>query len=176
MAIASRRENEIAAAAYVAAMGKGWMESLTIARVAFDLAEAALPPQLLQTSLVSGGRSLITRMRATGIKVGIVSSDAHSAVGEFIEYYELTNAIDWYCGASTATPEKTAPGFLTFACTALGQHPRQTLVIGDSAADLSLANQGAAGFLAMVGAWRSPPAILGASIIFHQLSQVECFD
>lgn len=176
MAIASQRENEIAAAAYVAATGKGWMESLTIVRAAFERAKAQLPPQLSQTPLMAGGRSLITQMQATGIKVGIVSSDTHTAVGEFIAHYDLSREIDWYCGASTATPEKTAPGFLALACTALGQPPAQTLVIGDSAADLSLANQGAAGFLAMTGAWRASPVILGAPIVVHQLSQVECFD
>lgn len=176
MAIASRKENEVAAAAYVAATGKGWMASLSIVRAAFDCAEAQLPPKVSQTPLTVGGRSLISQLRAAEIKVGIVSSDTHTAVGEFIAHYNLTSEIDWYCGASTATPEKTAPGFLSFACAALGQPPGQTLVIGDSAADLSLANQGAAGFLAMVGAWRSPPVVPSAQIIIHQLSQVECFD
>jgi len=176
MAIASRQENEIAAAAYVAATGKGWMESLAIVRAAFDRAEVQMPSQLSQTSLVAGGRSLMTQMQTTGVKVGIVSSDTHAAVGEFIAHYDLANSIDWYCGASATTPAKTTPGFLASACTALGPCPEQTLVIGDSAADLALANQGAAGFLAMVGAWRSSPAIPGAKITFSQLSQVECFD
>lgn len=176
MAIASRRENEIAAAAYVAATGKGWMESLTIVSAAFDRAEALLPPQLSQTPLVAGARSLIAQLQATDVKVGIVSSDTHAAVGEFIAHYGLASNIEWYSGASNAKPEKTAPGFLVSACTALGHSPAQTLVIGDSAADLSLANQGAAGFLAVVGAWRIPPVIPDAPIILRQLSQVECFN
>jgi phosphoglycolate phosphatase len=36
MAVGSRRENEIAAAAYIAETGRGWIESLAIARSAFE--------------------------------------------------------------------------------------------------------------------------------------------
>lgn len=173
MAVASRRETEIAAAAYVAATGRGWIESLKIVTEAFGRANL---PQIERTPLISGGRSLIKQLKATGIKIGIVSADAHLAVGKFIEYYDLAPDIDWYCGASIAMPAKTAPDFLKYACTALRSRPERTLLIGDSAADLAIARQGAAGFLGMVGGWSSPPSLPDGEITFDQLSQVECFD
>ena len=175
MAVASRKETEIAAAAYVAATGRGWVDSLRLVAAAFERAKLQRP-QMEQTPLLSGGRSLIKQMKATGIKIGIVSADAHLAVGKFIEYYDLAPDIDWYCGASVAMPAKTAPDFLTYACTALRSLPERTLLIGDSASDLAIAQQGAAGFLGMVGGWSSPPSLPDGEITFDQLSQVECFD
>ena len=176
MAVASRKETEVAAAAYVAATGRGWIESLEIVADAFNRAKLQLPSQIDRTPLIADGRSLIKRMKTTGIKIGIVSADTHLAVGKFIEYYDLAPDIDWYCGASIAMPAKTAPDFLRYACTALRSRPEQTLLIGDSAADLAIAKQGAAGFLGMVGGWSSPPSLPEGEITFDQLSQVECFD
>ena len=43
MAIGSRRENEIAAAAYIAETGRGWLESLTIAKEVFAETDQILP-------------------------------------------------------------------------------------------------------------------------------------
>lgn len=180
MAIASRSENEIAIAAYVAATGRGWIESKAIVKAAFDRAKSNMPTQSAQTSLLPGGRSLVTQLKSANIKVAIVSADSHGAVGDFIDRYDLACDIDWYCGCSDATPDvmkdKTAPGVLDYACQSLGSRPCQTLAIGDSMADFALAQQGAAGFIAMVGGWRVPPTIPGAEIIIHRLSQVECFD
>ena len=48
MAVGSRRENEIVAAGYIAETGRGWLESLTIARRAFDEAD-----QMLKSSATS---------------------------------------------------------------------------------------------------------------------------
>ena len=175
MAIASRRDTEIAMAAYVAARGRGWRESVAIVHAAFERAKAQMPNQAAQSPLVEGGRSLTTRIRATKTKVGVVSSDTHTAVGEFIEHHNLASKVDWYCGSSYESPDKTAPNFLSFVCDALGTLPAQTLVIGDSSSDLALARQGAAGFVATVGGWRRPPRKLEADAVVRQFSEVECF-
>lgn len=175
MAIASRRDTEIAMAAYVAARGRGWRESVAIVHAAFERAKAQMPNQAAQSPLVEGGRSLITRIKGVKAKVGIVSSDTHAAVGEFIEHHALSNKIDWYCGSSYKTPDKTAPDFLSFVCQALGTHPEQTLIVGDSASDLALSRQGAAGFVVTVGGWRRPYTKLEADAVVQQFSEVECF-
>ena len=176
MAIASRHENEIAAAAYVANTGIGWMESKAIVKAAFDRAKANMPTQADRTPLILEGRSLIAQLKTAGVKVGIISADSHTAVSEFIDYYNLSSKIDWYCGSSKATIDKTAPNALSYACKALGRQPTQTLVIGDSMADWVLAQQGAAGFIATTGGWRQELTIPEARITVAQLSQVECFD
>ena len=175
MAIASRRENEIAAAAYVAATGIGWTESRQIVETAFSQVKEQLAAQYSQPPLIEGARSLITRLKSAGVKVGIVSADSHLAVHAFIVHHQLSG-VDWYCGEFIANPPKTHPEFLSFACEAIKSHPEQTLIIGDSGTDWQIAKQGAAGFIGMLGGWQTTPKIAGAEIAVQRLDQVECFN
>ncbi|MGC1307200.1 MAG: HAD family hydrolase [Phormidesmis sp.] len=182
MAVGSRAENEVAAAAYVAATGMGWIEAIALVRSAFDAAKVSLSPQVIHTPLLAGAAQLLKQLKTTDIQIGIVSSDSHQAVADFIDHYHL-NEIDWYCGASPETLPKTHPGFLKFAGNAMGINPAATLVVGDSAADLALADQGAAGFIGMIGGWqrgvtlrRSPLKTANLPIVtIEQLTLLESF-
>lgn len=183
MAVGSRRENEIAAATYVAATGEGWIAALELVGSAFEQAEASLPTKVTQTPLLAGAITLIQQLKQSGLKLGIVSSDAHTEVKAFVEYYRLTT-VDWYCGASAETLPKTHPDFLKFVCQSMSINPETTVIVGDSAADLRLACQGAIGFIGMRGGWRSPPSIeltkhIQANLAItaiNQLSQVESYN
>jgi len=171
LAVGSRYENEIAAAACLAAVGCGWIAAVERVKAAFVEAETALAPKVHKTPMLAGVNDLISRLAAAGVKVGIVSSDLHSEVAAFVDYYQLAE-VSWYCGASSTTLPKTHPDFLQFACEALMVDLAKTLVIGDSAADYRLASQGAAGFLGMTGGWQEPPDIDDAAKIFSALWQV----
>ncbi|MBE9060663.1 HAD family hydrolase [cf. Phormidesmis sp. LEGE 11477] len=173
LAVGSRQENEVAAAAYIAATGTGWIEAQTIAQSAFAQADIALAPKVEQTPLLEGVRSLLSRLSLANIKLGIVSCDLHSEVAKFVEHYDLAE-IGWYCGAAQGFPLKTQPGFLSFACKSLSVSPGETLVVGDSASDLMLAKQGAAGFLGMVGGWTRSPTLAPTVRTFSHLSQIRC--
>lgn len=175
MAVASRQESEIAAAACVAATGLGWIASRELVAAAFIQAAEQMGSKAPQTPPIIGTQALISRLYEAGIKVGIVSSDSHLEIGNFVEHHHIIG-IDWYCGASDTTKPKTHPAFLQFACQALDTPPERTLVIGDSAADLTMAAQGSAGFLGMIGGWQCAFEIPNAEITFKQLDRVECFD
>ncbi len=183
MAVGSRYENEIAAAAYVAATGKGWIDALALVSLAFQQAEASLPEKSLETPLIAGTKRLLQRLKLANIKLGIVSSDTHIEVTSFVNRYQLSE-ISWYCGATANMLIKTHPDFLEFACRETGIDAKATLIIGDAASDLQLALQGAAGFIGMTGGWYYPPDIglAGRSIeglaiaTVSQLDQVESFD
>ncbi|MEL7330997.1 MAG: HAD family hydrolase [Cyanobacteria bacterium J06560_2] len=179
LAVGSRYDNEIAAAACLSAVGWGWVDSVRVARLAFVEAEAQLAPKASRTPPLPEAVQLLCRLTLAGIAVGIVSSDLHSEVGAFIDYYQLTDVV-WHCGFPDEQPSptvlpKTHPDFLGFACKSMAVYPSQTLVIGDSAADYSLAGCGSAGFLGMVGGWLEPPTISPEAILFSDLSQVEAF-
>ncbi|MEM8503008.1 MAG: HAD family hydrolase [Cyanobacteria bacterium P01_D01_bin.1] len=171
IAVASRQEDLIATAGCIAATGKGWIEACAIAQTAFDQADLSLSPKVSKTPLLEGVIRLISQLSAAGIKIGIVSSDAHSEVTAFIEHYCLPG-INWHSGATEGSPLKTHSGFLEFACQSLSVQPSHTLVVGDSASDLALANQGAAGFLGMVGGWTRSPAIGPDIKTVSHLSQI----
>jgi phosphoglycolate phosphatase len=173
IAVGSRYEDEIAAAAYVAATGRGWIEAIATVRTAFDQAAASLSPKVNQTPPLEGATQLLAQLKAAGIKLGIVSSDSHSAVADFVQHYQMSE-ISWYCGAAPTTLPKTHPDFLKFACEAMAVPSSATLVIGDSAADRLLASQ-AAGFIGMTGGWQHSPQIVGATVNIRKLTQVESF-
>ncbi len=174
LAVGSRQDNEIAAAACVTAIGWGWMAALELARSAFNKAESLIAPKASQTPLLPNVISLLRTLGHANITTGIVSSDLHSEVAAFIDYYQLPG-IAWYSGASATALPKTHSNFLEMACSALSISCAQTLIIGDSAADLALADQGAAGFLGMTGGWQTPPTIAATAITFSNLAQVEAF-
>ena len=173
MAVGSRADNEVAAAAYVAAQGIGWMAALALVRKAFDEGAARLPVKAKQTPLLPGAIALLQQLRTYGTRVGIVSADAHREVSAFINHHQLP--IDWYCGADGAALTKPQAGFLSFACETMGVSPSKTLIVGDSAADLVLSQQGSAGFIGMVGGWRSAPSFAEEVAIATHLSQVQAY-
>ena len=173
LAVGSRQENEVAAAAYIAATGEGWIKACKITRSAFAQADNTLAPKVEKTPLIEGARPLLTRLALGNVKLGIVSSDLHSEVATFIDHYALTE-VSWYCGATENLPLKTHPGFLAYACKALSVNPAETLVIGDSASDLALAEQGAADFLWMSGGWTRSPMIAPEVKTVSNLSQIHC--
>ncbi|MGB7250654.1 MAG: HAD family hydrolase [Phormidesmis sp.] len=174
MAVGSRDETKVAAAAYVAATGIGWIAALNVVESAFQQAKGQLPLKVSQTPPLKGTSELLTQLEQAGVKLAIVSSDTHQEVAAFITHYQLTE-ISWYCGAQALTLPKTDPNFLTFACEAMAISPAETLVIGDSAADFALARRGAAGFIAMTGGWQRSPVIEGAATTAQSLRQVEVF-
>ena len=176
MAVGSRYENEIAAAAYVAASGVGWVAATTLVKQAFNAGATQLAEKSGQTPILPGANRLIRALSAQNVKVGIVSSDIHLEVSKFIQQYNLD--VDWYCGVGGADLTKTQAGFLFFACQQLVSTPETTLVIGDSASDRKLSEQGAAGFIGVTGGWRSVrshqsiTAELGP-VVVTQLDQVQ---
>ncbi|MFK8184644.1 MAG: HAD family hydrolase [Phormidesmis sp.] len=155
MAVGSRAENEIAAAAYVAVSVNDWIAALTLVRDAFDRAAESLPMKVTQTPLLPDVLDLFGRLRANGVAIGLVSSDTHAEVDAFIAHYGLTT--DWYCGAGGAMLAKSQAGFLDLACDAMGVMASNVLVVGDSASDIALSNQGSAGFIGLTGGWSTPP-------------------
>ncbi|PZO52677.1 MAG: HAD family hydrolase [Phormidesmis priestleyi] len=158
LAVGSRHENEIALAAYIAATGIGWIAALALVQTAFQQADKVLSPKVTQTPLLPGVLSLLQQLEQAGVQSVILSADTHHEVAAFVQHYQLTE-ISWYRGASANSLPKTHPDALKSACEALNVRPDQTLVIGDSAADLALAHQGSARFLGMTGGWKQPPHI-----------------
>ncbi|MEO1394127.1 MAG: HAD family hydrolase [Cyanobacteria bacterium J06634_5] len=161
MAVGSRYDNEIAAAAAISSTGVGWIASCNQAQLAFQQAEATLSPKVLQTPPLDGMSVLLSSLKTAGLQIGIVSSDVHPEVAAFVSRY-TTDEISWYCGAGEQTLPKTHPDFLQFACDSMAVDPAATLVMGDSAADWVLAAGAAspaAGFVAMTGGWQQPPTI-----------------
>lgn len=126
MAVGSRRENEIAAAAYIAETGRGWLESLTIAKETFDEADQMLKKSA-PSPLFIGSLEVLKYLSEAGLKMGILSANSTVAVQDFVKYYQLSDYIQLEMGVDSG-PSKPDPQLFLQACDKLGVEPATTLM------------------------------------------------
>lgn len=168
MAVASRRDNEIAAAAFVAATGRPWLESLHLVQHCFRQSDQALAHRASQTPPLPGIPALIQRFANAGLKLAVLSSDTPQNIREFLETYQLHPYFQELGGAEPGKPEKPDPILLYSICEQLGVLPAQTVMIGDAQGDLSMATALGAGAIGVRWGWPGfPPALDGAVVVDH---------
>ncbi|MBZ8179411.1 HAD family hydrolase [Oscillatoria salina] len=174
MAVGSRRENEIAAAAYIAETGRSWLESLSIARSAFADADRYLTQAAQTSPLFTGSLEVLKFLAETGLKLGILSADSTPGVEAFITRHQLSDYIQLGMGVDDSGLTKPDPQLFLQACQALGVEPGQTLMIGDSAGDIQMATEaGAAGTVGIC--WGTPQAahLEKADVAIASLDELE---
>ena len=147
MAVGSRQENEIAAAAYVAETGRSWHESMKIARDSF--AEVSESKYLIKTPesapLFPDAIAILKSLYSAGAKIGILSADSTTEVKNFVTNHQLQDFVQLSMGVDGEL-FKPNPALYIKACQALGVIPEQTLMVGDSIGDMNMAKMaGAAG-------------------------------
>ncbi|MEM6502546.1 MAG: HAD-IA family hydrolase [Cyanobacteria bacterium P01_C01_bin.89] len=141
LAVASRFENEVSAATLIAAQGYGWSDALAIARNAFAEVDDVLDPKAAHTPPFSDVQPCLERLKAAGLKVGIVSADSPKFVTEFVGHYRLQALCPVALG-STPDCLKPDPQLLWKACGRLGVRSEEVIVVGDASSDVLLARQG----------------------------------
>jgi phosphoglycolate phosphatase len=171
-AVGSRRDNEIAAAAYIAETGCSWFAALEIVASAFEEAEKYLPEKATQTPLFEGGLACLKILATAGIRLGIVSGDCTENIDRFVAHSQLQDLIQLTWGADR-TPAKPDPDCFRQACQALGVSPKSTLMIGDSTSDMAMARSaGAAGCIGVNWGWRSQFEIQQADGLLDRWEQI----
>lgn len=150
MAVGSRMENIIAAAAYITAMGFSWEKSVAIAREAVTEADNQLIRTSDNAALFPGTLALLQRLKAAGLKLGILSAAAPERVSGFVVRHELSSYFQLEMGVTARGPFKPDPALFWEACTLLEVEAEKTLMVGDSSLDMLMAKQaGAAGAVAI---------------------------
>lgn len=173
MAVGTRLENEIAAAAYVAETGRDWMEALSIVRSAFTEADRVFHRKADSTPLYAGAKELMQAIAQANIKIGILSSDSTANVQDFVDKYELSSLVQLAMGTDTGL-SKPNPELLRQACAALGVLPERAIVIGDSAADLEMAGAAnAAGCIGMMWEPINPASLKQADALAQTFTAIQ---
>ncbi|HEY9831198.1 MAG TPA: HAD family hydrolase [Stenomitos sp.] len=173
MAVGSRRENEIAAAAYIAETGRGWLESLGIAHNAFAEADHYLKEAANTTPLFVGSLEVLKFLSEAGLKLGILSAARTSRVQAFVNRHQLNPYIQLQQGVDEG-PSKPDPSLFLQACQTLGVEPTSTLMVGDSAGDIEMAQRAsAAGCIGIC--WGTPEAahLEAADVVISQLDEIQ---
>ncbi|MCL1470102.1 HAD family hydrolase [Argonema antarcticum] len=172
MAVGSRRDSEIAAAAYIAETGRGWLESLALARRAFEEADQVLK-NATPSPLFVGSLEVLQFLSAAGLKLGILSAANTSQVQKFVKRHQLNDYIQLEMGVDEG-PSKPDPALFWQACQRLGVEPSATLMVGDSAGDIEMARRaGAAGCIGIC--WGKPEAVHleAADVAIGQLDEMQ---
>lgn len=173
LAVGTRQENEMAAAACIAATGKDWLEALTLAKSAFAEADQRLRRKAECTPLFEGAVDLMRSLTHAGIKLAILSADTTPNVQDFIQCYQLEAFVQVGMGID-CPPGKPHPAPFEQACAFLCLKPESVLMVGDSADDLEMAK--AARAMGSIGvSWGGVPvAVLEqADVIISQFSEIQ---
>jgi phosphoglycolate phosphatase len=177
IAVGSSRENEIAAAAYIAETGRGWIESLAIARSAFEEAERYLKDGASTSPLFTGSLEVLKFLSDAGLKLGILSAATTASVQAFVKRHKLEPYIQLQQGVDEG-PSKPDPALFLQACQSLGVEPASTLMVGDSAGDIEMGRRaGAAGCIGI--SWGSSgvvPHLKQADVAIANLDEIQVFD
>ncbi|WP_028954010.1 HAD family hydrolase [Synechocystis sp. PCC 7509] len=139
LAVASRHESEIAAAAYIAETGKGWLESLEIARRAFTEADNFIGTA--PSPLFMGSLEVLINLSQAGLKLGILSAASTDRVRSFVQTHQLSDYIQLQMGTIPGGISKPNPALFMQACQTLGVEPSNTLMVGDSIGDIKMARE-----------------------------------
>ena len=173
MAIASRKECEIATAGFVAETGKPWVESLNICQSVFSEANSYLEPKCEHTPLLDGVISLLQRLADHPVKLGILSSDVTENVNDFIDFHGLRDYIALGQGVEGMLA-KPDPQVLINFCEALQVAPAKTLIIGDSAADIQMAIAAqSGGNIGVTWGWQTPIRLPQADVEASSPDQIQ---
>ncbi|MGB3692310.1 MAG: HAD family hydrolase [Spirulinaceae cyanobacterium] len=174
MAVGSRRDNEIATAAYIAETGRGWFESLEIAHSAFEEAERYLKGNTDTSPLFAGSLEVLKFLAEANLKLAILSADSTAGVKAFIERHQLSAYIQLGMGVETQGLSKPDPALFLQACDALGVEAAQTLMIGDSAGDIEMASKaGAAGTIGICWGEAQTACLDKADVAIASLDELE---
>jgi phosphoglycolate phosphatase len=170
MAVASRKETEVAASAYIAETGRGWFESLKIARQA--LAEADQYLSQTPSPLFPGVLDVFRTLSATGLKLGILSAATTKDVQQFVMNHHLREYLQLEMGVDEG-PSKPDPMLFLHACQVLGVQPGATLMVGDSVGDMQMGRDGkAAGCIGIT--WiNNSGHVQGADVVINQLNEIQ---
>ena len=176
MAVGSSHENRIAAAAYIAETGRGWLESLAIARNAFEEADRYLKDAANTSPLFAGSLEVLKLLSEKGLKLGILSAATTARVQAFVKRHQLEPYIQLQQGVDEG-PSKPDPALFLQACQTLGVEPASTLMVGDSAGDIEMARRaGAAGCIGIC--WGTPAAahLESADVAISQLDEIQVLE
>jgi phosphoglycolate phosphatase len=172
LAVGSRRENLIAAAAYVAETGRGWLESLAIASRAFDEADRVFQNSA-PSPLFVGSLEVLQFLATAGLKLGILSAASTAAVRAFVDRHQLGSYVRLQMGVDSG-PSKPDPILFQQACQGLGVEPEATLMVGDSAGDIEMARKaGAAGCIGICWGNREAAHLEAADVTIAQLDEIQ---
>lgn len=161
LAIASKGQLQTIAAVVLYRRGVSWPEAEDRTRVAFQRVGVDLPVTDLIRPLgdVAG---LFTKLHGSDVRVAVVTTDQRPDTERTLQILGVDHLVDCLVCGDDGLAIKPAPDMLLAACKALGVEPNRTAVVGDTVADLLMAQRAGAGCRAAVLTGAGDPVQLRA--------------
>ncbi|MBE9159761.1 HAD family hydrolase [Nodosilinea sp. LEGE 06152] len=173
MAAGTREANRQGAITVLVQAGYPQEKVTALVADCFAAVNAARNGKAAHTPPFEGTAAMLKRLHQSPLKLGVLSSDSPAYVEEFLRYYDLMPWVDEWQGTKPEDPPKPDPTLLEQVCDRLQVSVARTLVIGDSWADLALAERAkAAGFVSVSEPWGRSP-VPGATLVLSDWDDLE---
>ncbi|TIT24072.1 MAG: phosphoglycolate phosphatase [Mesorhizobium sp.] len=123
-----------------------------------------------RTRLMPGVREVLTHLHLSGIAMAVVTNKPQLAAREILLHFRLTEYLGAIIGGDAVTYLKPAPDALLLALDQLQVEPRDTLMVGDSSADVAAARAAGMAVILLRGGYSQIPVEeLGADLVCDSL-------
>lgn len=123
-----------------------------------------------RTRLMPCVREVLTHLHLSGIAMGVVTNKPQLAAREILLHFGLTDYLGAIVGGDAVTYLKPAPDALLLALDRLQVEPRDTLMVGDSSADMAAARAAGMAVILLRGGYSQIPVEeLGADLVCDSL-------
>jgi phosphoglycolate phosphatase len=148
LSIASTSQLSTIAAAILYRHGIPWTDAEDRARRAFSE-----PDDLPLASLIRPAGDvpgLVAALRGAGVRVAVITTDGREPTEETLQLLGIGHLVDYLVSGDDTVPSKPAPDAVLLTCDRLGVELARTAVVGDTMADLLMAERAGVGLRAAV--------------------------
>lgn len=124
--------------------GIGWDRAEEFVRTAFVACASAMPTIELVRAL-GQVQMLFESLVWAGIRVAVITSDDHSTATETLALMGVDDLVGAVAGGDDGFAMKPSPDAFVHVCTRLQVPPSRTMMVGDTVADLVMAQRAGAG-------------------------------
>lgn len=126
-----------------------------------------------ETCFMTGALAALEWCKASGMATGVVTNKPEGFTRTILADMGFASLVDVVVGGDTGPERKPAPDMLFHACHALGLTPADTLMVGDSPADIGAAQAAQIQSIAVHGGYTNIPVTeLGANIVINTLESL----
>ena len=172
LAMATTGQLQTIAADVLYRFGVPWPEAEDRARLAVQAgAELPLPSLVRPAGDVLG---LVEKLKGAGVRVAVVTTDDRDATEETLHMLGIAHLVDHLVCGDDGVPSKPAPDMLLATLRRLGAEAGRTAVVGDTVADMLMAQRAGAGLRVAVLTGAGERALLSghADVVLGSIDEI----
>jgi phosphoglycolate phosphatase len=125
------------------------------------------------TRLMPGAAETLAQLHVAGIRIGVATNKPQVATREILLHFGLLERLGAIVGGDAVARKKPAPDALLLALEQLGAEPHDTLMVGDSVADVEAARAAGIPVVLVRGGYTLQPVeLLGADLVCDTLLEL----